>query len=111
MEGKMQNYDESIEAIRSERAQAKMEQDLAQKRSRVVRLEEEFRGFGHEDAVCKFKKAFVEGGTLYSYAAINVSGRWYTTGETHPQGYNEEDFILWLASGLGAEVTWLEPTA
>src|SRR5689334_12834355 len=92
------DYDPAIEAIRAEREKAKIAQELERKKDIVSDLEFSLLNCG-DGSVIKFKKKFDNGDREYSYAALNVGGRWYTTGATHPQGFNQEDFILWLASG------------
>jgi len=95
-------HDAAIAAIREERDAKKAAEDLALKKRVVSDLEYDFEGRG-DGAVIRFKKKFEGSETVYTYAAINANGRWYTTGATHPQGFVEEDFILWLASGIPAE--------
>lgn len=88
--------------------QAKIDREVADK----MRLIE---GFGMDDfldgTVFKFSKKFVEDGIAYSYAAIKAGGKWYTTGPKSPKGYDWDEFILWLVSGIpSSRLILMEPT-
>jgi hypothetical protein len=94
-----EEHDPAIEAFRAERAAGLALRDVEEKRRIVLDLENAFFTFDHEGAVCTFKKKFNGSNIVYAYAALNVAGRWYTTGSTNRDGFTTEDFILWLASG------------
>jgi hypothetical protein len=83
--------------LRAERRNREAEEELARKRKAIEQFEDLTQSRA-DGTVVRFRKAFSNGGTAYTYAAIKANGEWYTTG---PRGtaYSDENFCLWLVSG------------
>ena len=61
-----------------------------------ARIEEKY-GTDHEDGtVIAFRVQFMAGGNWYEYAAIRVSGAWFTTGPRTPKAYTWEELTGWF---------------
>jgi hypothetical protein len=88
--------DADLEVARHVR-QKKIDAEVADKLRLIeVHGEDTYR----DGTVFKFSKKFVEGGDSYTYAVIKANGKWYTTGPKSPKGYDWDEFILWLVSGI-----------
>jgi len=88
------NYDvdDKVAAIRRERA---MEKAVADKLGLIADFGPN--GWG-DGTVLRFRKGFTGSDTMYTYAAIVISDKFYTTG---PRGsvYTYDEFVNWLVSG------------
>ena len=61
-----------------------------------ARIEEKY-GTDHEDGtVIAFRVQFAPSGIWYEYAAIRVSGAWFTTGPRTPKAYTWEELTGWF---------------
>jgi len=98
--GQYQHFHLGGESAIDQAVNEKLRQRMIDKKvEEKLRLIEEF---GPDEApnemVIRFRKQFTNGGITYTYAAIKVGGKWFTTG---PRGacYTWDELVGWLISG------------
>ena len=114
MQGEYQHFHLGGEGAVDQAVNEKLRQRMIDKKvEEKLALIEQFGAdeFG-DGAVIRFKKRFKFGDTTYTYAAIKVNGKWYTTG---PKGacYTWDELVGWLISGdvPTTEITPMVPVA
>jgi hypothetical protein len=80
---------------------ARLLSQIADLRAKLDDVEKELKGPAYPDEPTQmyigFKLMFTRHTALYSYAAIRVAGKWFTTGATcPPTGYTWKQLVTWM---------------